>query len=92
MYSLNFHFAVHFLFFFSSDFNCFRCILFFKGANAQQKEQIEIVAAAVAVDNLEIACAFIQKSSVEKCLMEIDKRLLSVCYCLSYALYKHITF
>ena len=49
-----------------------------QGANAQQKEQLEHVAAAVALDNLELACAFIQKSAVEKCLIEIDKRLFTV--------------
>ena len=49
-----------------------------QGANAQQKEQMEHVAAAVAIDNVELACAFIQKSSVEKCLLEIDKKLMSV--------------
>ena len=56
----------------------YNSIILLQGANAQQKEQLEHVAASVANGNLELACAFIQKSSVEKCLLEIDKRLMSV--------------
>ncbi len=52
--------------------------LVFQSANAQQKEQLELLAAIVTSDNIELACSFIQKSAVEKCLIEIDKRLVSV--------------
>eukprot|EP00794_Sanderia_malayensis_P019065 gene19065-20980_t len=48
-----------------------------RSANPQQKEQLEQYAGIVATDNLELACSFIQKSAVEKCLVEIDKRLVS---------------
>lgn len=47
------------------------------GATAQQKEMIEQAAGAVAQDNMELACAFIQKTAVEKAIPEIDKRLVS---------------
>lgn len=31
----------------------------------------------LATDNMELACAFIQKTAVEKALPELDKRLIS---------------
>uniref|UniRef100_A0A2A4JSL1 CCR4-NOT transcription complex subunit 1 n=1 Tax=Heliothis virescens TaxID=7102 RepID=A0A2A4JSL1_HELVI len=42
-----------------------------------QKEIIESAAAVLATENMELACAFIQKTAVEKALPELDKRLLS---------------
>lgn len=46
-------------------------------ATAQQKELIEQAANVVAQENMELACAFIQKTAIEKAIPEIDKRLLS---------------
>lgn len=43
----------------------------------QQKEIIESAAAVLATENMELACAFIQKTAVEKALPELDKRLIS---------------
>ena len=40
-----------------------------------QRETIEMTGTMVARDNVELACAFIQKRAVEKALPEIDKRL-----------------
>ena len=40
-----------------------------------QRETIETTGTIVARDNVELACAFIQKKAVEKALPEIDKRL-----------------
>ena len=40
-----------------------------------QREAIEMTGTMVARDNVELACAFIQKKAVEKALPEIDKRL-----------------
>lgn len=42
-----------------------------------QKEIIENAAAVLATDNMELACAFIQKTAVEKALPELDKRLMN---------------
>ena len=36
---------------------------------------IEKAADAVAVDNVELACAFVQKTAMEKAVPEMDKRL-----------------
>ncbi|KAK7790471.1 hypothetical protein R5R35_006209 [Gryllus longicercus] len=47
------------------------------GATPQQKEMIEIAAQHAAQDNMELACAFIQKTAIEKAIPEIDKRLLN---------------
>ncbi|XP_018332618.1 CCR4-NOT transcription complex subunit 1 [Agrilus planipennis] len=47
------------------------------GATAQQKEMIEQAANVVAQDNMELACAFIQKTAIEKAIPEIDKRLVT---------------
>jgi CCR4-NOT transcription complex subunit 1 len=33
----------------------------------------------MATDNVELACAFIQKTAVEKAIPEMDKRLATVC-------------
>ncbi|XP_072946619.1 CCR4-NOT transcription complex subunit 1-like [Epargyreus clarus] len=41
-----------------------------------QKDMIENASAVLATDNMELACAFIQKTAVEKALPEIDKRLM----------------
>lgn len=38
---------------------------------------MESAAAVLATDNMELACAFIQKTAVEKALPELDKRLLN---------------
>lgn len=46
-------------------------------SSAQQKEMIEQAASIVAQDNMELACAFVQKTAVEKAIPEIDKRLMS---------------
>jgi CCR4-NOT transcription complex subunit 1 len=43
----------------------------------QQKEMIEQAASIIANDNMELACAFVQKTAVEKAIPEIDKRLMS---------------
>lgn len=41
----------------------------------QQKELIEQAANIVAQDNMELGCAFIQKTAIEKAIPETDKRL-----------------
>lgn len=45
--------------------------------SVQQKEMIEQAASVIANDNMELACAFVQKTAVEKAIPEIDKRLVS---------------
>lgn len=45
--------------------------------NALQKDIIESAAAVLATENMELACAFIQKTAVEKALPELDKRLMN---------------
>lgn len=45
--------------------------------SSQQKEMIEQAASIVAQDNMELACAFVQKTAIEKAIPEIDKRLMS---------------
>lgn len=47
------------------------------GATPQQKELAEQAANVVAQDNMELACAFIQKTAIEKAIPEIDKRLVN---------------
>lgn len=47
------------------------------GATAQQKEMIDQAANIIAQDNMELACAFIQKTAIEKAIPEIDKRLMT---------------
>lgn len=44
----------------------------------QQLEQMEQLAAAIAQENVGIACAFIQKTAAEKAVIEMDKRLAQV--------------
>lgn len=46
-----------------------------RSTNQQQKELVEQAATLTAQDNVEPACAFIQKTAVEKSIIEIDKRL-----------------
>ncbi|CAO1323562.1 unnamed protein product [Diamesa serratosioi] len=41
----------------------------------QQKDQIDMAAATIATDNVELVCAFIQKSAIEKCMPDLDKQL-----------------
>lgn len=47
------------------------------GATPQQKDLVEQAATVAAQDNMELACAFIQKTAIEKAIPEIDKRLLT---------------
>lgn len=47
------------------------------GTTPQQKELIEQAASVVAADNMELACAFVQKTAIEKAIPEMDKRLLN---------------
>lgn len=46
-----------------------------RSTSPQQKELVEQAASLTAQDNVEPACAFIQKTAVEKSISEIDKRL-----------------
>merc|ERR1719225_625038 len=41
----------------------------------QQQEAIEMTVTVIANDNVELACAFIQKKAIEKAILEVDKRL-----------------
>ncbi|XP_066142150.1 CCR4-NOT transcription complex subunit 1 isoform X1 [Euwallacea fornicatus] len=41
----------------------------------QQKEMIDQASSIIATDNMELACAVVQKTAVEKAIPEIDKRL-----------------
>lgn len=47
------------------------------GTTSQQKEHAEQAANIVAADNMELACAFVQKTAIEKAIPEMDKRLLN---------------
>ncbi|KAK4872711.1 hypothetical protein RN001_014740 [Aquatica leii] len=47
------------------------------GATTQQKEMIDQAASIIAQDNMELGCAFIQKTAIEKAIPEIDKRLMT---------------
>ncbi|XP_071959089.1 CCR4-NOT transcription complex subunit 1-like isoform X2 [Antedon mediterranea] len=51
------------------------CLTTLKAASPQQKELMEQAATLVAADNVELACAFIQKCAVEKAVPEMDRRL-----------------
>lgn len=51
-----------------------------QSATPQQKELVDQAATIAAQDNMELACAFIQKTAIEKAIPEIDKRLLTVSY------------
>ena len=42
------------------------------------KEVVEQTISMVAQDNMEVACCFIQKTAIEKALMDIDKRMATV--------------
>ncbi|CAB3374513.1 Hypothetical predicted protein [Cloeon dipterum] len=44
-------------------------------ATASHKELVDHTATMVAQENIELACAFIQKTAIEKAIIEIDKRL-----------------
>ncbi|XP_066592088.1 CCR4-NOT transcription complex subunit 1 isoform X2 [Prorops nasuta] len=46
-------------------------------ATPQQKEAMDQAASMVAADNMELACAFVQKTAIEKAIPEMDKRLLN---------------
>lgn len=43
-----------------------------------QKEAVEQAAQHLSNDTVDIACAFIQKTAVEKAIPELDKRLTQV--------------
>lgn len=47
------------------------------GAAGPQKELVEQVAAVIAQENMELACAVIQKTAIEKAIPEIEKRLMN---------------
>lgn len=63
---------------FSSD--CFNLIWCVQGATQQQKDLIEQASTMTAQDNMELACAFIQKTAIEKAIPEIDKHLITVSF------------
>ena len=44
------------------------------GLRVMKMESIDPTANLIANDNVELACAFIQKKAVEKAIPEIDKR------------------
>nr|CAD7424776.1 unnamed protein product [Timema monikensis] len=46
-------------------------------ASHQHKDMVEQTATHIAQENMELACAFIQKTAIEKAIPEIDKRLLT---------------
>jgi len=46
-------------------------------ATQQQKDMVEQAATVTAQDNMELACAFIQKTAIEKATPEIDKQLIT---------------
>ncbi|XP_054283197.1 CCR4-NOT transcription complex subunit 1-like [Macrosteles quadrilineatus] len=46
-------------------------------ANQQQKDMVEQAATVTAQDNMELACAFIQKTAIEKATPEVDKHLIT---------------
>lgn len=46
-------------------------------ATAQQKEMIEQAVTACVTDNMDLACAFVQKTTVDKAVVEIDRHLFS---------------
>ena len=47
------------------------------GPTLQQKELAEQAANVIAADNMELACAFVQKTAIEKAVPEMDKRLMN---------------
>jgi CCR4-NOT transcription complex subunit 1 len=46
-----------------------------RNMTSQQQEAIDVTVAVIANDNVELACAFIQKKGIEKAIQETDKRL-----------------
>ena len=53
-------------------------VLLQQGATQAQKDMTEQAAQVLAQDNVELCCAFIQKTAVEKAIPEMDKRLATV--------------
>ncbi|KAG8039882.1 hypothetical protein G9C98_000611 [Cotesia typhae] len=47
------------------------------GSTQQQKDLVEQAANVLSGDNMELACAFVQKTAIEKAMPEMDKRLLN---------------
>ncbi|XP_076649788.1 CCR4-NOT transcription complex subunit 1 isoform X4 [Halictus rubicundus] len=47
------------------------------GTSSPPKELAEQAANVIAADNMELACAFVQKTAIEKAIPEMDKRLLN---------------
>lgn len=63
------------------DFSFFFFIatgMFSQNATAQQKEMVEQAVTACVNDNMDLACAFVQKTTVDKAVVEIDRHLFSV--------------
>lgn len=48
---------------------------FLTAMSTLKHDQVEAAAQQIATDNAELVCAFIQKSSIEKCIPEVDKVL-----------------
>lgn len=44
----------------------------------QQKEMVEHAVTACVNDNMDLACAFVQKTTVDKAVVEIDRHMMSV--------------
>lgn len=49
----------------------------YKPISSAQNDLVDSAAAVLATENMELACAFIQKTAVEKALPELDKRLMN---------------
>lgn len=47
------------------------------GHTPQQKELVDQAANVIANENMELACAFVQKTAIEKAVPEMDKRLMN---------------
>ena len=50
----------------------------FQGATQQQKDMIEHAAQVIAQENVELMCAFIQKTASERAVPDLEKRLANV--------------
>lgn len=50
------------------------------------KDVIEQTALMIAQDNMEVACCFIQKTAIEKALLDIDKRMSVVSWLFMFTL------
>ncbi|KAL3275904.1 hypothetical protein HHI36_020639 [Cryptolaemus montrouzieri] len=62
----------------SINTNCKQALLnTLNSPTVQQKDLVEQAAMVIASENMELACAFIQKTAVEKAIPEIDKRLMN---------------